>query len=114
MTLDRLGEVLLRMGAELDRVADRLRAVMLHLDVDPSASTPPSSSRIVGLQDVDAMEQTVRELAVALKATASTEAATIPVDVDRLAAGLRLSAIEDVIRGVTAAPTRQTEVDFFD
>ena len=99
-TVDRLGHVLARIGAELEDVAARLGRLTI-TGGPPGEGSLLSRAEVTALQDIDLAHQVLGSLAAVMRRAALSEAAAAPIDVERLAEGLPLEAMTRLVTGRT-------------
>ncbi len=110
--MDSLGQLLVRIGAELEDVAERLGRLTIAGGA-PGQGSGLSPKELTSLQDIDLAHQVLQSIAAVMRRAAVSEAAAAPIDVERLAEGLPLEAMTRLLTGRSAQRVAGGELDLF-
>lgn len=110
--MDSLGQLLDRIGAELDDVAARLGRLTIAGGTSGQGGAL-SPGELTSLQDIDLAHQVLQSIAAVMRRAARSEAATASIDLERLAEGLPLEAMTRLVTGRSDQRVAGGDLDLF-
>lgn len=110
--VDSLGQLLVRIGAELEDVAARLGRLTI-VGGPPGQGSVLSQKELTALQDIDLAHQVLQSIAAVMRRAALSEAAAASIDVERLAEGLPLESMTRLVTGQAGQRAAGGELDLF-